>query len=435
LTETSAPAPAGRTVLLTFVPLAAMWMMMAFEQPLTNAVISRLPDATRNLAAFGVAFGLCIFVQGPAVQLLVAGTALSGSRASYRRLLTFVNRLVAGLTVLQVVVGATPLFPLLAGSLMGVPGDLVPPARIAFLLMSPWHASVGYRRLWQGVLIRHGKPGLVAVTTLLRLVVVIVTSGLALAFTSLPGASVAAVAVASGMIASAIITRVLASDVLRNMPAVVEGEQPLGRYGLARFYTPLVLTSLITVLYRPLVTAALSRAPMPLESLAAWPVVSSWLFFLQGPALAVQETTVALYGVPAGRVLPRFAVTLGLALLAVTGLLSLPGPSLFCFHVLFGLPYELARISVVPFAIMGPTVALSTAIAFARGVLVQGRATRAIPIAVALNVTVLGLGLFAAPHLVPAAGVVGAALAALLSVVAEALFLTVRGRAARPATT
>lgn len=426
------PGDATRRVFFTFLPLAAMWMMMAFEQPLTNAVISRLPDAKRNLAAFGVAFGLCIFVQGPAVQLLVAGTALSGSRASYGRLRWFVDRLVAALTVLHVLVAATPLFALLAGRIMGVPQDLVAPARNAFLIMTPWHASVGYRRLWQGVLVRHGRPGLVALTTLVRLLVVLLISGLALGLTRLPGATVGAVAVATGMAVAAATTRLLAGPVLRDMPARLEAEQPMSVQEFARFYAPLVLTALITQAARPLTTAALSRAPMAVDSLAAWPVISSWLYLLQGPALAVQETTVALYDARAtGRAIRRFTATLAGIMLVLTAALALPAPVDFFFRVLFGLPPELASMCGAPFAIMVPTGALIAAVSLARGILVAARTTADIPAGVAINLSVLALGLFGAPLLLRWPGVVSAAAAVTLALAAEALFLGLRSRAIR----
>ena len=185
-----------------------------------------------------------------------------------------------------------------------------------------------------------------AATTLVRLLVVLLVSGLALALTTLPGASVGAIAVVAGMMTSAATTRLLAGAVLRVLPVRVDGEKPLSGEDFARFYAPLVLTSLITVIARPLTTAALARAPMAVDSLAVWPVVSSWLFFLQGPALAVQETTVALYDeAGTGRAIRRFAAALAAGLLLVAGLLALPGPSDFCFRVLFGLPAE-ARLAL-----------------------------------------------------------------------------------------
>ena len=46
-----------RSILLFWAPLAATWLMMAFEGPFLAAVIARLVDPKFNLAAHGVAFG------------------------------------------------------------------------------------------------------------------------------------------------------------------------------------------------------------------------------------------------------------------------------------------------------------------------------------------------------------------------------------------
>ncbi len=78
-----------RRIFVFWLPLAAMWIMMAVEQPAIAAVMARLPDPALNLAAFGVTFALALFVEGPVVMLLTAGTALPRDRQSYQRLLNF----------------------------------------------------------------------------------------------------------------------------------------------------------------------------------------------------------------------------------------------------------------------------------------------------------------------------------------------------------
>ena len=47
-----------RQIFWFWLPLAAMWLMIAIEQPSLTAVISRLREPTENLAAFGLMFPL-----------------------------------------------------------------------------------------------------------------------------------------------------------------------------------------------------------------------------------------------------------------------------------------------------------------------------------------------------------------------------------------
>jgi len=56
-----------------------------------------------------------------------------------------------------------------------------------------------------------------------------------------------------------------------------------------RFYIPLAVTVLLTMLVQPLVSAALSRMPRPLESLAVWPVVWGLLIMWQSTGIAYHE--------------------------------------------------------------------------------------------------------------------------------------------------
>src|SRR5690554_2745774 len=78
-----------REILRFWLPLAATWMMMAAEGPFLAALIARLPDATFNLAAHGVAFALAVLVESPVIMLMSAATALVRDRASFVKLRRF----------------------------------------------------------------------------------------------------------------------------------------------------------------------------------------------------------------------------------------------------------------------------------------------------------------------------------------------------------
>ncbi|MFW6234745.1 MAG: hypothetical protein ACOC4I_05170, partial [Spirochaetota bacterium] len=114
-----------RQIFFFWLPLALMWIVMAIEQPGLAAVIARLPDETLNLAAFGIAFSIALVIESPVIQLLSAGTALCSDRRRYFTLLRFMHLLGAGLTLLHLLVAATPLFAFIVRSILGVPERLV----------------------------------------------------------------------------------------------------------------------------------------------------------------------------------------------------------------------------------------------------------------------------------------------------------------------
>ena len=88
-------------ILRFWLPLAGTWLMMAVEGPYLAAIMARLPDATVNLAAFGVAFAFAIIIESPVIMLMSASTALVEDGPSYRALRRFSYGLAFLLTGIQ----------------------------------------------------------------------------------------------------------------------------------------------------------------------------------------------------------------------------------------------------------------------------------------------------------------------------------------------
>src|SRR5690606_3104810 len=171
------PVPGG-SVAAAWAPLALSWAMMGIEQPVIAAVIARLPDPELSLAAYGgVVYPLALVIEAPIIMLLSASTELSRDRASYRALQAFTHRAGAVLTMLHLLVAATPLYEIIVASVFAVPEAVAREARLGLLMMLPWSWAIAWRRLGQGVLIRFGHSRTVGVGTLWR----VAATGLTLA--------------------------------------------------------------------------------------------------------------------------------------------------------------------------------------------------------------------------------------------------------------
>lgn len=419
--------PVTPTVIFLFwVPLALMWLMMAIEQPALAAVVARLPDETVNLAAFGIAFSLALVVESPIIQLLTAGTALAGDTRRYRTLLRFMHLLAVVLTVLHLLIALTPLFDFIVRTLLTVPEHLVEPSRRAFLLMAPFSAAVGYRRLWQGVLIRYGRTAVIPVTMVVRLVGSggVLLWGLVTA--AIPGASLAAVALITGVVGSAVASWLFCRPVLRRvMPEPGPDDEVLDRRSLLAFYVPLSLTSIIFLSAQPLLTFGMSRAQFPVQALAVWPVINGYLFLFNSLALSYQEAVVALLARarenyrPVRRFTWHLAGAVGLLFL-ITGVTPL---SETWFRVVSGLPAGLLPFTAAPVMILFLVPMLATAKSWFRGKLVHERRTGALATAVVLHSIVLFLCVWLGPIFFEVPGALLAAISLIISLAAEAGFL------------
>jgi hypothetical protein len=405
-----------------WLPLAATWMMMAVEGPFLAAVIARLPDPTFNLAAYGVTLAFAFLIEAPVVMLMTASTALAEDRERYVRLRSFAYGLNGLCTAAMMIVIVPPVFDFLALQVVSVPSEVARLTYGALWILLPWPAAIGYRRFYQGLLIRDGKTRLVALGTVVRLSSMAVASIVLYWVTSVPGAWVAAGGLAAGVTAEAVASRWMARGSVRKLMATdpidvipgwgrMDGEEdeaaePLTLPRLVHFYTPLALTSLIGFAVHPMLTFFMGRAPEPIVSLAVFPVVNSLGFLFRTGGLAFQEVSIALIGRRYERLqeLRSFALILGAVMSLGMALVALTPLAVFWFEVVSGLTPDLARYALLPTLILFPVPFFSAVLSLERGILVTAHRTRPITIATAIEVAIIA-SVF--PLLGFGAGVVG----------------------------
>ena len=365
--------------------------MMATEGPFLAAIIARLPDPTYNLAAYGVAFALAIVVEAPVMMLMSAATALVRDRTSYVKLRTFSRGLSAGTTGLLLVVLIPDVHGWLTATAMGLPREVADLTYGALWFFLPWPGAIAYRRFLQGVLIRAGKTRLVAYGTVIRLGAM---SGAALVgylILDMPGAWVGGMALATGVVAEAAAARLMSASTVRELLAgeLDKPGAPEIRYReIASFYFPLALTSVIALTVQPMLTFFMGRSVAPVQSLAVFPVVHALSFFFRSMGLAFQDAAIALIGERFEHLLAlrRFGTTLGLATSLGLALVALTPLSHVYFVTISGLTPELTRVALTPARLIVPLPALTVLLAFQRAILVEGRRTRHITVASAVEV-------------------------------------------------
>lgn len=420
-----------KLVLLFWLPLAATWFMMALEGPYISAIVARMPNAAHGLAAFGVATSLAWLIESPIMMLLSASAALVRDRASYFALRRFANLLNALVTLGMIVLALPPVFDFVAERLIGLPHDIAYLAHISTTAMILWPASIGYRRFWQGILVRHHLTRRVAYGTIVRLVTMSVTAALLAFVFKLPGALVGALALLSGVIFEAFASRWMARHIVRSIiesNEVAEGTL-LRQREIARFYFPLALTSILSMALGPLVTFGLGRGRFPIESLAVWPIVNSMIFLFRSGGVAFQEVGIALHN---DREVGRMAALLGACASLVLALVALTPLELLWFQQLSGLTPNLAKFAVWPVRLLILYPALEYILSFQRARWILEHRTRIVSIATGIETAVLAIALFVTMNLLSMIGAIGGAIAMLAGRVAASLYLFVCARVSRP---
>jgi Na+-driven multidrug efflux pump len=414
-----------RKIFLFWGPLALTWLLMGLEQPFLIAFIARLGDVKFNLAAFGIAGSFAMLIEAPIIMLLSASTALVTGRYSYRKLKRFTDILNASITAVHLLVLIPPVFNFIAIDIMEVPGNVAHLAYIALALFTPWSASIGYRRFYQGLLIRKGLTRMVTYGTIIRFAVIAIV-GLILFFSGLPGAYLGAAAMSAAVIIETLATRIMVSETLKEVLECEDTENiNMSMRDISRFYTPLAMTSVLSMGVQPFVTFFLSRSLMAVESLAVLPVVGSLVFIFRSVGLAYQEVNIALLG--RGKhnfdLLKSYAITLGIVITVLITLVAFSPLAELWYINVSGLTKELADLAYLPLRIMIFLPALTLLMSFQRSALVLGGKTGPISVSTAIELVVIVLVLFICIGIFNIAGVVAAAISFVAGRIISSLYL------------
>lgn len=418
-----------KSIFIFWVPMAATWLMMSLEGPFLAAIIARLPDPKFNLAAYGVAFAFAILVEAPVIMMMSASTALVEDATSYHRLRRFTYLLNAAITAIMLLILVPPVFDFIMLDLIDLPPEVARLTHVSLIILLPWPAAIGYRRFFQGLLIRSGLTRLVAAGTVVRLTAMATTALVLYGVFSVSGAYVGAAALAMGVCAEAAASRLMArgavAELLERGPVETE-EGPLDYRRIVGFYYPLALTSLLALAAHPMVTFFMGQARFPVESLAVLPVVNSLSFIFRSMGLSYQEVAIALLGRRHEHFpeLARFALILGLASSAGLALIGFTPLSHVWFVTISGLSEELTSFALTPTRIMAILPATSVLLSFQRAVLMQGRVTRPITAATAVEVVGIVLVLMILIHGIAMVGATAAAVAYLAGRLGGTVYLS-----------
>jgi hypothetical protein len=400
-----------------WLPLEATWLMMAAEGAFLSALIARLPEPKYNLAAFGVAFVITLFIEAPVLNLISASNSLVRDWASYLKMRRFAGALILGVLLIMGIGLLPPVFYFITETLIGLPFKI---SRLTFqasvlLLPVPW--AIGYRRFYHGILIQNGRTRSVALGTICRLLAMSLSGAGYSVLSSLPGAVVGAACLMTGVMLEALASRWMAAPVLRalqekrNPPA--NPNDALTYRDIAAFYLPLALTSLIALGINPLVSYFLARGRMAIESLAVWPVIQALLMMFLSFGLSFHEAALALLGPRNENFKPlrNFALVLGLLTFSLFGLFGFSPLAHLWFEKVSALSPDLADFIRTPVQLLIFMPLLWMALTFQRSILVNARRTACITWATALDfsliVAVLGIGI----HIFDAVGVFAAVIA------------------------
>lgn len=442
-----------------YVPLAVSWLFMAIESPVCIAAISRLAFPELNTAAFNIMMGLALFIESPVIDLLSTSTTLAKSHLDYLKLRKFVWIVMLGVTTVHGLATMTPLYSWISQGVMGLPEHVAAQARPGLIIMLGWSACIGWRRFLQGILIRFHRTRLISLGTAIRVGTVTVACLSLIRWSSLSGVQVTAIALMASVAAEAAfihwvsrpviaqclaaakpeipvtesdedtaLAAVQAGAVKESMPFSAETglepadekpSQPLTNRRLLAFHAPLTMTTLVTLIGLPTISAFLSKTPTPVLTLAAWQVAGSLMWLFRTITFALPEVVITLYkDEQTARKLRDFCVLVGagctVAVLVIGGLRL----DVWFFENVYGHTSQISEIAHLAFLASAPLAVIGSAQSYVRGMLTAHHLNVARFAAILVSMSTLVLGLTVGLH-TPWSGVLSASAAMIVALLAE----------------
>ena len=411
-----------RKIFIFWLPLAATWLMMAAEGPFLAALIARLAEPKYNLAAYGVAFSFALIIEAPVIMIMSASTALVKDFSTYIKLRNFTFGLSLAITAVMFLFIIPPMFYFIAEDLIGLPPEVSRLTHIATIILLPWPGTIGYRRFYQGVLIRSNLTKRVAYGTVIRLSTMALTAVGFYLFTNVDGVIVGASSLSAAVTLEAVASRLMVHSTLKKMK---DEKIKLSYQQIWDFYLPLALTSLITLGVHPLVVFFMGQSRMALESLAVLPVLNSFVFIFRSMGLSFQEVGIALMGDHHENyyMLKKFAWVMGITVVSVLAIVAFTPLSSIWFNDVSGLSLELSDFAYNPLIILVIMPGLTVLISFQRAALVEAKNTKPITLATVIEFAGIVGVLFILIKYFSAIGITAAAAAFIIGRLGANLYL------------
>ena len=419
------------------LPLAITAIVIGLGSQVLSGGMARVPQAVQTLAAYGLAWGLVLFLASPLAQTKELGLVLVNDQHSLSKVRRFV--VIFGVVMMTALAGLTltRAGDWVIEGLHGIDTSLGAVVRTALFWLIPYPLLKGLSLFYAGLLLRVRRTALVSYATLANLGVSIIAVFILLPLPLIHNQPIrlpVLVIYAGLLVEMGVVVwgyRRHRAQLFAAPPRFRANEPKVLSYlYIIRFFWPLALIMLIQELSRPIINLFISRGPDATEALAILAVLYSlgripygWLNEIRNLASAFREEKKSMVYIR------KFAVGCAIVSLAMMVLLFWTPLRDTILESLIGVDPSLAARGHTPLLIFSLFSVVVTMRAYYHGIGLVERRTQAMAPSAPARIAAILLALLTLPYL----GVAGATLgiAALFSgFVAEtaAVWWGVRGR-------
>lgn len=262
-----------KTLLLFFLPLGVSASLVTLSHIIINSTLARAESSELVIASYAIAMSLFAITERLGVILRQTCSALVRDKESVKLMTFFSFYIIVSLLIVSLAIAYTPVGNFVFVTIYGVKNDAVQKIKEIYQVLIFVTVFSALRCLGQGVIIFNRQTKWMTIGMCIRLIVMYALSLYCIQSASITGRTGAYIFL-SGMIIECVISIIEARSLVRKMPETSE-QKIKSKVQIFRFYSPLMLSSIIIVIVGPAVTIFLGKTEESELAIASYTIALS----------------------------------------------------------------------------------------------------------------------------------------------------------------
>ncbi|WP_235867412.1 multi antimicrobial extrusion protein MatE [Priestia abyssalis] len=262
-----------KTLLFFFVPLGVSASLVALSHIIINSTLARAENSELVIASYAIAMSLFAITERLGVILRQTCSALVRDKESVKLMTHFSFYIVISLLFVSSAIAYTPVGDFIFSTLYGVKHDMIQQIKEIYRVLIFVTVFSALRCFCQGIIIFNRQTKWLTIGMCIRLIFMYVLSLYLIQSGSVAGRTGAYIFL-SGMIIECAINAIEARSLVRKMPEISK-QKIKSKAQIFRFYSPLMLSSLIIVTVGPAINIFLGKTEETELAIASYAIALS----------------------------------------------------------------------------------------------------------------------------------------------------------------
>jgi Na+-driven multidrug efflux pump len=262
-----------RSLLFFFLPLGFSASLVTLSHIIINSTLARATNSEVIIASYAIAMSLFAITERLAVILRQTCTTLVRDKESFKMMTNFTFYITGSLLVVSLVVAYTPVGNYIFSSIFGAQEEMVGQIKEIYQVLIYVTIFSAFRCLTQGIIIFNRQTKWLTIGMAIRLSAMYLLSLYFIQSGNVSGKT-GAIIFLVGMIIECIVSVIEARSLVRKMPESNK-DRIESKSEILRFYSPLMLSSVITVLIGPIINVFLGKTEDIALAIASYTIALS----------------------------------------------------------------------------------------------------------------------------------------------------------------